>query len=64
MFKFSNETYSIDEEMIPFTGHWSVKQFVRKSRAIGLNNLVNCASSGLILDFEIHKGLPTPFVQP
>lgn len=49
--------YSLDEQMIPFSGKCIMKQYVRnKPRPVGLKNFVITDSDGLMFDFIIYQG--------
>lgn len=56
--------YSVDEQMIPFSGKCLVKQYVRnKPRPVGLKNFVITDSSGLMYDFIIYQGEKTDLTE-
>ncbi|XP_049845324.1 piggyBac transposable element-derived protein 2-like [Schistocerca gregaria] len=53
--------YSADEQMIPFTGHCKLKQYIKgKPRPVGVKNFIMTSASAIVLDFEIYWGATTP----
>lgn len=55
--------YSIDEQMIPFTGKCEMRQLVKsRPRPVGLKNFVATTSEGLMVDFEIYYTLNPVFL--
>ena len=48
---------AVDEQMIPFTGTTTLKQYVpNKSNPVGLKNWVLAGENGLMIDFEVNQG--------
>ena len=48
---------AVDEQMIPFSGTTSLKQYVpNKPNPVGLKNWVLAGENGLMIDFEINQG--------
>nr|CAD7424363.1 unnamed protein product [Timema monikensis] len=59
------EYLAVDEAMIPFTGHLSVKQFVQgKPTPWGIKMYMLCGKSGLAYDFLLYQGATTEFKEP
>lgn len=55
--RFFEINCTIDEQMIPFTGHMPAKQVMKsKSNPVGIKNWVICGKSGRALDFELYQG--------
>ncbi|XP_059052342.1 piggyBac transposable element-derived protein 3-like [Achroia grisella] len=47
--------FSVDEQMIPFTGKCHLRQLLKnKPRPVGLKNFVVTTNEGLMIDFEIY----------
>ncbi|XP_049855323.1 piggyBac transposable element-derived protein 3-like [Schistocerca gregaria] len=52
--------YSIDEQMIHFTGCCKLKQYIKgKPRPVGLKHFIMTSASGIVLDLEIYEGATT-----
>jgi len=53
---------SIDEQIVPFTGHKNVKQYCKgKPNPWGIKIFMLCGASGVIHDFIIYQGSETEF---
>lgn len=53
---------SIDEQMVPFRGQFSIKQYVKgKPNPWGIKIFVLCGRSGLMYDFIVYQGSTTEF---
>ena len=56
------ENLCIDEQIVPFRGHLSIKQFVKgKPTPWGVKIFVLCGKSGVAYDFLIYQGSSTEF---
>ncbi|XP_049794505.1 piggyBac transposable element-derived protein 2-like [Schistocerca nitens] len=54
------EYHSVDELIIPFKGHSSLKQYVKsKPHKWGIKVFARAGSSGIVYDFEIYRGKGT-----
>ena len=54
------ENLCIDEQIIPFTGNLSIKQYIKgKPCPWGIKNFVLCGKSGLAYDFIVYQGKST-----
>jgi len=50
----------IDEQMVPFKGHLSIKQYIRnKPNPWGIKIFMLCGESGVVYDFVLYQGANT-----
>ncbi|RWS22361.1 piggyBac transposable element-derived protein 3-like protein [Leptotrombidium deliense] len=64
LLKDRSKHLSIDEQMIPFRGRHSIRQYMpQKPIRFGFKNYCLATPEGLILDFEIYQGSTTPVDQ-
>lgn len=58
----TEENLCVDEAMVPFTGRFSVKQYIRgKPSPWGIKIFMLCGKSGIVHDFILYQGASTEF---